>query len=103
MLLETDKRKAVWGPLLLLAAGLACPPACFPQQGIVKNNKGDLLPLTMGEPLSIAAIDRPAVSCSIVEWNAEPPKPTLKLLCPPEGVLAPLHVYLKISWRRPED
>jgi len=103
MLQETDKRKAVWGSLVLLAAGLACPPICVPQQGTVRNSKGDLLPATVGEPLTIAPSDRPDVSCSIVEWNAESPKPTLTLLCPPEGILAPLHVYLKVSWLKPAD
>ncbi len=103
ILQETNKRKAVWGSLLLLAASLACPPVCVPQEGTARNNKGDLLPATIGEPLTIAPSDRSDVSCSIVEWNAELPKPALTLLCPPEGVFAPLHVYLKFSWLKPED
>ncbi len=61
------------------------------------------LPATTGEPLTIAPVDLPDIDCSIREWNAAPPKPLLTLLCPPEAVFAPLRVYLRLSWMKPED
>jgi len=95
--------KAPWGYLVALASFLAWPLLCVPHQGIATTGQGDFLPATTGEPLTVAPSDRPDLNCSVVEWNAETPKPTLTVLCPPEEILAPLHVYLKVSWLKPED
>ena len=38
------------------------------------------------------------VSCSVIDWSAKASKPALTVLCPPEEVFAPVHVYLKVSW-----
>ena len=89
--------------LILLVAFFACPLVSVPQQGIAKSNNGDFLPATIGEPLTVTPSDRPDVNCSVVEWNAERAKPTLTVLCPPEDILAPLHVYLKVSWLKSGD
>ena len=61
------------------------------------------LPATTGAPITIVPADRPDIDCSIQEWNDSRPKPYLKLLCPPEGVYAPVRVYLKLSWMKPDD
>jgi hypothetical protein len=61
------------------------------------------LPPTTGEALTMTPSDKADVSCSVVEWNGAPAKPTLTVLCPPEEVFAPLHVYLKVSWLKAED
>jgi len=95
--------KMLWRYLVVLASLMAWQPVCDPQQEIARNHKGDLLPATTGEPLTVAPTDRPDLGCSVVEWTVQPVKPTLTVLCPPEQVLAPLHVYLKVSWLKPED
>lgn len=61
------------------------------------------LPSTTGEPLTVAPNDMPDISCSVVEWKIGAPSPTLTVLCPPEYIFAPLHVYLKLSWLKPQD
>jgi hypothetical protein len=45
----------------------------------------------------------PDVNCSIVEWKGDNSKPTLAVVCPPQDTFAPLHLYLKLSWLKPED
>jgi len=103
MLEKTDRLKGLRGCLILLAASLAWPPVWTGGQEIVRGGKGDFLPPTTGEALTLTPSDKPDVSCSVVEWNAAPAKPTLTVLCPPEQVFAPLHVYLKVSWLKAED
>jgi hypothetical protein len=61
------------------------------------------LPATTGAPLTIAPVDGPDIDCSIQEWNPSRPKPYLKLLCPSEAAYAPVRVYLKLSWMKPDD
>jgi hypothetical protein len=61
------------------------------------------LPATTGAPLTIVPLDGPDIDCSIQEWNGIRPKPYLKLLCPPETVYAPVRIYLKLSWLKPDD
>ncbi len=41
------------------------------------------------------------VSCTVLRW-APPPKPALNLTCPPSNVLAPIRLYLDMSWGSPE-
>lgn len=61
------------------------------------------MPPTTGEPLTVTPSDRSDIGCAVVEWNVEVAKPALTVLCPPEEILAPLHVYLKVSWLKSED
>ncbi len=103
MLEGTKRLKTLGSCLILLTTSLAWPPVCAPQHEITKGGKGDFLPPTTGEALTVTPSDKPDVSCSVVEWNAAPAKPELTVLCPSEEVFAPLHVYLKISWLKPED
>jgi len=100
---KKTRLKVFEGCLAILAASLGLAPACIPTQEIAGGSKGDFLPATTGEALTVTPRDKPDVSCSVVEWNAEPAKPTLTLLCPPEDVFAPLHVYLKVSWLKADD
>ena len=103
MIQGTPRLKALTGYLVLLTACLCWTPVCTPKQEIAGGSKGDFLPPTAGEPLTVTPSDKPDVSCSVVEWNAAPAKPTLTVLCPPEEVFAPLHVFLKVSWLKAED
>lgn len=61
------------------------------------------LPPARGEALTLTPTDMPDISCSVVEWKNDAATPTLALICPPQNVFAPLHVYLKLSWLKPED
>lgn len=91
------------GYVVLLGAFFALPRVCSPQQDVARSNKTDFLPPTTGESFTVTTIDRHDIDCSVVTWNAEAAKPTLTVLCPPEEILAPLHVYLKVSWLKSED
>jgi len=103
VLQRTKRLKTLAGYLVLLTAPLCWAPVCTPQQEIAGGSKGDFLPPTTGEPLTVTPSDKPDVSCSVVEWIGAPAKPTLTVLCPPEEVFSPLHVYLKVSWLKSED
>ncbi len=39
----------------------------------------------------------------VLNWEPRTPKPALSLMCPPRHIYAPLRVYLKFSWLKPED
>ena len=43
------------------------------------------------------------IKCSIIEWEASPPKPALTVVCPPPEVFSPLRVFLKFSWMDAKD
>jgi hypothetical protein len=103
MLRETKRLKALGRLLVFLTGSLAWPPACAPGQELAKAGKGDLLPPMTGESLTITPTDKPDVTCSVVEWDGASSKPALTVLCPPPEVFAPLHVYLKLSWLKPEE
>jgi hypothetical protein len=45
----------------------------------------------------------PDIQCAFVQWTAEPPRPALVVVCPPEEVFAPLRLYFKLSWKRDAD
>jgi len=98
-----QRLKALAGYLILLIAFLCWARVCTSKQAIGEGSKGDFLPPTDGQPLTVTPSNKPDVSCSVVEWNAALTKPTLTVLCPPEEIFAPLHVYLKISWLKAED
>jgi hypothetical protein len=103
VLQRTQRLKALAGYLVLLTVPLCWAPVCTPQQEIAGGSKGDFLPPTTGEPLTVAPSDKPDVNCSVVDWIGAPAKPTLTVLCPPKEVFAPLHVFLKVSWLKVED
>ena len=67
------------------------------------DGEANLLPPPRGEALTLTPTDMPDVSCSVVQWKGDPVTPTLAVICPPQNVFAPLHVYLKLSWLKPED
>jgi hypothetical protein len=100
---KTTNALCLEGCLAILTACLCWAPVCTPKQEIAEASKGDFLPATTGEALTVTPSDKPDVSCSVVEWSAEPAKPTLTVLCPPEEVFAPLHIYLKVSWLKADD
>jgi len=102
MLRHQAKLRALIGSLVLLVTILAWPPIRVDGQESPRPSRASLLPPTTGEPLTVAPEDMPDVSCSVVEWKVGGPMPTLTVLCPPDDVFAPLHVYLKLSWLKPE-
>lgn len=63
----------------------------------------NLMPPPTGEALTLVPRDMPEIGCEVLKWNDQPPAPTLAILCPPQSIFAPLHVYLKLSWLKPED
>lgn len=63
----------------------------------------NLVPRPTGEALTLVPRDMPEIGCEVLKWNDQPPTPTLAILCPPQSIFAPLHVYLKLSWLKPED
>ena len=103
LFINRTKPQALVGCLILLLTILAWLPICVGGQQIASSSDVSLLPPTTGEALTVAANDMPDISCSVVEWKVGVPTPTLTVLCPPEDVFAPLHVYLKLSWLKPED
>jgi hypothetical protein len=67
------------------------------------QGEANVLPPPRGEPLTLTPTDMPDVSCSVVKWKGDAVTPTLAVICPPQSVFAPLHVYLKLSWLKPGD
>ncbi len=43
------------------------------------------------------------IKCSVLDWEAQLPSPTLFLVCPPKLVFAPLYVYFRLTWASPGD
>lgn len=86
-----------------LLPGLLCAAVLFGQGPAPPSRQTNALPPTIGEPLTIAPVDLPDIDCSIHAWDPDSQKPVLTLLCPPEPVFAPLRVYLRLSWLKPED
>ncbi len=43
------------------------------------------------------------IKCTVIKWEAQLPNPVLTLVCPPKLVFAPLYVYFRLSWAKPED
>lgn len=97
------KPQALVGCLILSLTILAWLPIRISGQQMARSSDLSLLPPTTGEALTVAANDMPDISCSVVEWKVGVPTPTLTVVCPPEDIFAPLHVYLKLSWLRPDD
>ena len=43
------------------------------------------------------------VACAVLGWDAQPPKPSVLLECPPKQIFTPLRIHLKLSWLNPEN
>ena len=71
-------------------------------QEIVRPDADHFLPPATGA-LTLTPDDMPDVSCSVVEWKHDSATPALAVICPPQDTFAPLHMYLKLSWLKPED
>ena len=67
------------------------------------RSDANLMPPPTGEALTLVPRDMPDIGCEVLKWNDQPPAPRLAILCPPHNIFAPLHVYLKLSWLKPED
>jgi len=63
----------------------------------------NLMPPPTGEALTLVPRNVPDIGCEVLKWNNQPSAPRLAILCPPQSIFAPLHVYLKLSWLKPED
>ena len=97
------KVQAFLDQLVLLLALLVWSGISVDGQEATRRNQVHLLPPPTGDALTLTPTDMPDVNCSIVEWKDDQPKPTLAVLCPPPETLAPLHLYLKLSWLKAED
>ena len=91
------------GRLLLTLTSLAWCGMSVDAQETPRRDEVHLLPQPNGEAFTLTPTDMPDVSCSIVEWKDDTPKPTLAVVCPPQNTFAPLHFYLKLSWLKSED
>ena len=101
VLVSRRRRHKTWTGGLLLLVLMVAPlggQTLGPRDGDVTT-----LPATTGAPLTIVPVNGPDIDCSIQEWNPARPKPYLKLLCPSEAAYAPVRVYLKLSWMKPDD
>jgi hypothetical protein len=97
------KLQAFLGHLLLLLASLVWSGISVDGQEMTRRSQIHLLPPPTGNALTLTPTDMPDVSCSIVEWKDDQPKPTLAVVSPPQETFAPLHLYLKLSWMKAED
>ena len=97
------KLQTFLGRLLLTLTFLAWSGMSVDAQEIPIRDEVHPLPQPSGEALTLTPTDMPDVSCSIVEWKDDTPKPTLAVVCPPQNTFAPLHFYLKLSWLKSED
>jgi hypothetical protein len=101
---DRQKRRALVGRLLLSFAWLVwCGFGVSNAQETSVHGGANFLPSPLGEALTLVPKDMPEIDCAVLKWKNGPPAPTLAILCPPQNVFAPLHVYLKLSWLRPED
>lgn len=96
--------RTLWLTALGLWALVALWPGIVYPQKAVKDvhgqDKGSVPKEAAQEHHKDARTD---VKCAVVEWNITSPKPTMRLVCPPEEVFAPLRVYFDLSWAKRED
>jgi hypothetical protein len=97
------KLQTFLGRLLLLLTPLVWWGMSVDAQDVPRRADVHLLPEPTGEAFTLAPTDMPDVNCAIVEWKGDTSKPTLAIVCPPQDMFAPLHVYLKLSWLKSED
>lgn len=87
----------LWAVLLLGSV-----PSTYAQETTAPG-EAMLLPPPTGGALTLVPKDIQDISCAVLKWKSEPPTPRLAIICPPQNIFAPLHVYLKLSWLRPDD
>jgi hypothetical protein len=98
-----DPRIALGLILALIFAVVLYPITLLAQTAYNSASTASPLPPATGDPLTITPRNYPEVVCTVVDWNPQAAKPALGLLCPPQEVFAPLRVYIKLSWLKPED
>jgi len=89
--------------LLLVLALLGWWSLGVDGQETSQRGEVNLLPPARGGALTLTPHDMPDISCCDVQRKDDPATPTLAAMCPPQNVFAPLHIYLKLSWLKPED
>src|SRR5262245_1106222 len=67
------------------------------------ESQANLLPATVGEPLTIKPVDMQDIDCIVAAWQPSAKMPVLTLICPPNTVFSPMRVLIKFSWMKPED
>jgi hypothetical protein len=67
------------------------------------QSEGNLLPASIGEPLTVKPLDMQDIDCIVAQWRPSAKMPVLTLICPPSAVFSPLRVLIKLSWMKPED
>jgi hypothetical protein len=67
------------------------------------QSEGNLLPASIGEPLTVKPLDMQDIDCIVAQWRTAGKIPVLTLICPPSTVFSPLRVLIKLSWMKPED
>jgi hypothetical protein len=105
----TRRSKTRVFPGLLLAGAsiivtcLGAPRSILSQSEHKAQSEGNLLPATIGEPLTVKPLDMQDIDCIVAEWRTTGKMPVLTLICPPSTVFSPLRVLIKLSWMKPED
>jgi hypothetical protein len=104
---RTCKTRACPGLLLagvsVIMTCLGAPRPILSQSEHKAQSEGNLLPATIGEPLTITPLDMQDVDCIVAQWRTTAKKPVLTLICPPSTVFSPLRVLIKLSWMKPDD
>jgi hypothetical protein len=96
-------------PGLLLAGAsvivtcLGAPRSILSQSEHKAQGEGNLLPASIGEPLTVKPLDMQDIDCTVAQWRTTGKMPVLALICPPNTVFSPLRVLIKLSWMKPED
>jgi hypothetical protein len=67
------------------------------------ESQANLLPATVGEPLTIKPVDMQDIDCIVAAWQPSAKMPILTLICPPSTVFSPIRVLIKFSWMKSED
>jgi hypothetical protein len=96
-------------PGLLLAVAsvvvtcFGAPRSIVSQSDHKAQGEGNLLPASIGEPLTVKPLNMQDIDCIVAEWRTTGKMPVLTLICPPSTVFSPLRVLIKFSWMKPED
>jgi hypothetical protein len=88
---------------LFLLACLAWYGVCTSAQETSVHGGATLLPPPTGDAFTLVPKDMQDITCAVLKWKDEPSLPTLAIICPPQDIFAPLHIYLKLSWLTPDD
>src|SRR5262245_22233369 len=82
---------------------LGASRSVFGQSEHPVESQANLLPATVGEPLTIKPVDMQDIDCIVAAWQPGAKMPVLTLICPPSTVFSPMRVLIKFSWMKPED